>query len=54
LGLPLATKQQWVEWVIVAKRKKKKHDYGAYLVEQRFMEEWANLHKGRGKMHTYI
>jgi len=42
--LPLATKQQWVEWVTVAKKWKKKHDNGTYLVEQCFMEEWTNLH----------
>jgi len=41
LQLLLTTKQQWVESIEVATRKKKKHEYGAHLFEQHFMEEWV-------------
>jgi len=41
LGLPLNTKQQLVELVELAQKKKQKHEYGKYFAEQCFMEQWA-------------
>jgi len=34
-------KQQWIESVKTAINRKKHHEYGKYLSEQRFMANWA-------------
>jgi len=44
LGLPLSTKQQWVESVDLAIAWKACHDFGDYLQEQWFMCSWVVHH----------
>jgi len=41
LKLALPAKQQWIESVQVAIDQKKRHEFGAYLSEQRFMATWV-------------
>jgi len=41
LQLPLNTKQQWVESIAAALHRRKIHEHGSMLAEQRMMETWV-------------
>ncbi len=56
LELPLKAKQQWLESIKAARIWKKEHDYGRYLSEQQFMEQWV-IRRPRDQpqqLHDYI
>jgi len=51
--LPLRAKQQWLESIKAAHIRKKEHDYGRYMAEQQFMEQWVVWHpRGSASTHT--
>jgi len=41
LAMTLQAKQQWLAPIEAARIRKKEHDYGCYIAEQRFMEQWV-------------
>jgi len=43
LSKPLYYKEQWVQSVKAAIKRKKRHDHGAYLSEQQGMQCWLGL-----------
>ena len=52
LALPLPAKQQWLASIEAACLQKKEHDYGRYIAEQRFMEQWV-VRRSRPTTNTH-
>jgi len=45
LQYPLASKQLWLQSIVVAKRQRQHHEFGQYLGEQGFMVDMATVGK---------